>query len=454
MLKVAIIGRPNVGKSTLFNRLAGKRFALTHDAPGVTRDWREAPASLYDLDFQIIDTAGMEEAAAETLQRRMTDMTSTLIAQADVALFMVDARAGLHDADKEVAKLLRKSGKPVILVGNKCDENLPDAFDELHRLGFEDPVALSAEHGLGMRDLYDALKSYATDVPPEEDKEEDEEVIEGEEPERALHLAVIGRPNAGKSTLINALLGYERMLTGPEAGLTRDAVPIEWNFEGKRIRLVDTPGLRKSFRVHEKLEEMSVAETMRAIRLAHIVVLVVDANVMFEKQDLHIAQVVEREGRPLVLAINKWDTITNKQEVTKALRGFLNKNLAQLPDVPLVMTSALNKKGGEEVMQEVMKAYDLWNQRISTSALNKWLAPLLEHHSPPLVSGKRIKIRYMTQIKSRPPTFVLWVTQPLKLPDTYLRYLSNEMRRAFDLPGIPLRFVMRKGDNPYVKDRD
>lgn len=444
MLKVAIIGRPNVGKSTLFNKLVGRKLALVHDAPGVTRDWRNAEAALFDLQFELFDTAGVEEGARESLKERMTRSTLGALTQADVALFMVDARAGLTPDDKDAAQLLRKSGKPVVLLANKCDHQLPAGFDEMHALGFGAPIALAAEHGIGMNEIYDALKPYAEGV------QEKEELDEADKP---LHLAIIGRPNAGKSTLVNALLGYERMITGPEAGLTRDTVPMQWQYEGRNIRLVDTPGLRRSTKVHEKLEEMSVSETERAVRLAHVVVLVVDANEMFENQDLHLAQMVEREGRALVIAINKWDTIENKEEVTKALRGFLDKNLAQMPNVPIVMTSAIKGQKMDKLMAAVFAIYDLWNKRISTSALNRWLEPLLEHHPPPITDGRRIKIRYMTQIKTRPPTFILWVSKPLQLPESYLRYMLNDMRRTFGLDGITLRVQTKKGDNPYA-DKD
>lgn len=460
MLNVAIIGRPNVGKSTLFNRLVGKKLALVSDQPGVTRDWRDAEATLYDLHFRLLDTAGVEEGDAESLKGRMTQTTRRALDQADVALFVVDARAGLTPDDKDAALLVRKSSKPVLLLANKCDHTLPDGYDELHALGFGEPIAISAEHGLGLNVLYDALKPYAKgDDPGDEGTgvacEEMNEAKAAEEENKPLHLAIVGRPNAGKSTLVNALLGYDRMITGPEAGLTRDAVHIPFSYEGRAIRLVDTPGLRRSTKVHEALEKMSVAETQRAVRLAHVVVLVVDADVMFENQDLHVAQMVEREGRALVIAINKWDTVENKEEVTAALRHFLDKNLAQLPGVPIVMTSALKGQKLDKLMKAVFDIYALWNMRISTSALNRWLEPLLEHHSPPLVKGRRIKIRYMTQIKTRPPTFVFWVNNIAQLPDTYLRYLSNAMREVFNLPGVPLRFDLRKGDNPYVeKKRD
>ena len=450
MLKVYVIGRPNVGKSTLFNRLAGKKLALVHDQPGVTRDWREAQGSLFDLDFMVIDTAGVEEADKESLAGRMTATTKSALEQSDVALFVIDARIGLTSADREVAGILRKSSKPVILVANKCDNNLPDGFDELYALGLGEPVAISAEHNLGMRDLYEVLKPFidSVDLPVEEPLEDDEDP----DANKPLHLAIIGRPNAGKSTLVNALVGYDRMLTGPEAGLTRDAVHIQWDYEGRAIRLVDTAGLRRNTKVFEKIEEMSVVETERAVRLAHIVVLVVDATEMFEHQDLHLAQMVEREGRGLVIAINKWDLVPNKEEVTQALRAFLDKNIAQLPDIPIVMTTATKGQKLDKLMAAVFEMYVKWNKRISTSELNRWLQPLLDHHPPPLTAGRPIRIRYMTQIKTRPPTFNIWVNKPTNLPETYLRYLANDFRRTFDMGGVPLRLYTKKSDNPYVDD--
>jgi GTP-binding protein len=355
-----------------------------------------------------------------------------------VVLLMVDAREGLKPADKEVAKLLRKKGLPVVLVANKCDHRLPAGYDEFHALGFGDPIAVSAEHGVGMREIYEALQPHADKAKK---KEEDDE--------KSINLAIIGRPNVGKSTLVNALLGKERMLTGPEAGLTRDAVHIPWSWGDKKIRLVDTAGLRRAQKIHEKLEIMSTDETKRAIRLAHVVILVVDANEMFEKQDLDLGRMVIDEGRALVLAVNKWDTIKNKDEVTNHLRIFLDKNLAQVPNIPYVAISAISGKKPEALMKAVFNMYDLWNIRLTTGRLNRWLSPLIEHHPPPIVQAKRIKIRYMTQIKARPPTFLLWVSKPIKLPDTYLRYLMNNFREYFKMPGVPLRFEMRKGDNPY-----
>lgn len=451
MFSLAIIGRPNVGKSTLFNRLAGKKLALVSDAAGVTRDWRDVVTAFYDLPLRVIDTAGVEEGDQESLKGRMTQTTLNALTEADAVLFMVDARAGLTAADRDVARMLRKSGKPVILVANKCDFDLPAAYDELHALGFGEPIAFSAEHAIGMNDLYGAIKktvgSEVSEVRKEEAGEEDER-------DKPLHLAVIGRPNAGKSTLVNALIGKPRMLTGPEAGLTRDAVHIPFEYKGRAIRLVDTPGLRRNAKVHEALEKMSVAETQRAVRLAHIVILVVDANEMFENQDLHLAQMVEREGRGLVIAINKWDTITNKEEVTAIVRRFLDNNIAQLPDIPIVMTSAMKGQKLDKLMDTVFAMYDMWNRRISTSELNRWLEPILEHHPAPLVKGRRIKIRYMTQIKTRPPTFVLWGNNTGAVPDTYLRYISNDLRRRFDLPGVPLRFDLRKGDNPFADKKE
>jgi GTP-binding protein len=362
---------------------------------------------------------------------------------------VVDAREGIKPGDKETAKILRKKGLPVLLVANKCDNQLPAGYDEFHALGFGEPIAVSAEHGAGMRDLYEELRKHVDKADEEteggdlgDDEDEDEE-------NKPLHLAIVGRPNVGKSTLVNTLLGQERMLTGPEAGLTRDAVHIGWEWQGKKIRLVDTAGLRRAQKIHEKLEIMSVGESKRAIRLAHIVVLVVDATQMFENQDLDLARIVEEEGRGLVIAVNKWDLVKNKQAVIDHLRIFMDKNLAQMPDIPYVFMSALNENGGDKLMEAVFKLSELWNKRISTSALNAWLEPLLEHHPPPISNGRRIKIRYMTQVKSRPPTFLIWVSKPVKMPDSYLRYLSNDLRKYFEMPGVPLRFLMRKGENPY-----
>ncbi|NDE90920.1 MAG: ribosome biogenesis GTPase Der [Alphaproteobacteria bacterium] len=391
-----------------------------------------------------------KEADKESLAGRMTATTKSALEQSDVALFVIDARIGLTSADREVAGILRKSSKPVILVANKCDNNLPDGFDELYALGLGEPVAISAEHNLGMRDLYEVLKPFidSVDLPVEEPLEDDEDP----DANKPLHLAIIGRPNAGKSTLVNALVGYDRMLTGPEAGLTRDAVHIQWDYEGRAIRLVDTAGLRRNTKVFEKIEEMSVVETERAVRLAHIVVLVVDATEMFEHQDLHLAQMVEREGRGLVIAINKWDLVPNKEEVTQALRAFLDKNIAQLPDIPIVMTTATKGQKLDKLMAAVFEMYVKWNKRISTSELNRWLQPLLDHHPPPLTAGRPIRIRYMTQIKTRPPTFNIWVNKPTNLPETYLRYLANDFRRTFDMGGVPLRLYTKKSDNPYVDD--
>ncbi len=443
MLRVALTGRPNVGKSTLFNRLAGKKLALTNDAPGVTRDWREAPARLFDLEFTALDTAGIEDGRPGSLPARLRAVTQRALDEADLALLITDAREGLTPADRATARLLRKSGKPVILVANKCDHRLPKAYDELAALGFGEPVALSAEHGAGMRELYEEVRRFGGSKGRRDEKKENAEP--------PLHLAIIGRPNVGKSTLANALLGRERMLTGPEAGLTRDAVHIGWEWEGRKIRLVDTAGLRRARKIHEKLESLAVAETRRAVRLAHVVALVVDANEMFEKQDLDLARMVVDEGRGLVIAVNKWDVIPNKKEVIAALGKFLAKNLAQVPDVPVVMLSALKKTNTTALMEGIFGIHELWNRRIPTADLNRWLSPLLEHHPPPLAQGVRVKIRYITQVKARPPTFLLWVSKPVKLPETYLRYLANDFRRAFHMPGVPLRFEMRKGDNPYRK---
>ncbi|MEJ0062837.1 MAG: ribosome biogenesis GTPase Der [Alphaproteobacteria bacterium] len=446
---VAIIGRPNVGKSTLFNRLAGKKLALIDDTPGVTRDWRIAPARLDDIAFDLIDTAGYEEGAPDTLSARMWKQTMRSLAQADVALFMLDGRAGLLPDDRQLARLLHKSGKPVILAVNKCDnQRHPAAFTESYALNCGEPIAFSAAHAIGLGEVYDRLKALAPkDAFIVHEEEEDEDA------EKSLHLAIVGRPNAGKSTLVNALVGEERMLTGPEPGLTRDAVHIAWEHNGKAVRLVDTAGMRKRARVEEKLEKMSVQETLRAIRLAHVVVLVADATQALEKQDMTIAEHVAEEGRALVIAVNKWDLIGEKDRAAylKQTRHRLDHVLAQLAGVAVVPMSASRKTGLNDLMKAVTATYETWNRRAGTPALNRWLKHLTENHPPPMVTGRRIKLRYMTQFKSRPPTFALWGNKLDDLPDAYLRYLTNHLREAFDLRGVPIRWQMKKGDNPYDK---
>ena len=463
---LALAGRPNVGKSTLFNRLVGKAMALVDDAPGVTRDWREGEGKLFELRFRLLDTAGLEDERPKgSLAARTADRTKGALAQADIILMMVDGRLGLTADDKTVAREIRKTGKPVLLLVNKCESTkLPPGYDEAATLGFPNMIPISATHGDGLADIYEAVLPYFTpnvdtdgfEAPPKKEKRRPaktasplgDEFRDDDEPQ-SLHLAIAGRPNAGKSTLINALLGEERMLTGPEPGLTRDAIPIAWDFRGQPIRLVDTAGLRRRARIEEKLEKLSTHETLRAIRLAHVVVLVIDAATPFDKQDYTIAQHVAEEGRALVVAINKWDTVKEKDATLRMIRAKIDLSLAQIDGVPLVTLSALNGEGLDKLMKEVMRIYDVWNTRVSTGQLNRWLAGMMENHPPPIVAGRRIKLRYMTQVKARPPTFAAWVNKPVDLPESYSRFLTHGLRDVFKLAGVPIRWHLRKGDNPY-----
>jgi GTP-binding protein len=459
-LRVAIVGRPNVGKSTLFNRLAGKKLALVDDTPGVTRDWRSAPARLAGLEFEIIDTAGLEEAFDSSLEARMRRQTERAIENADVILFLVDARAGITPMDRHFSGWLRKHPVPVILVANKAEgrAGAPGLY-EAFELGLGEPVALSAEHGEGLGELFDALLPFF----PKEDEEEpfpDPDAPEGEgaedggeiTPERPLQLAIVGRPNAGKSTLLNALIGEERVLTGPEAGMTRDAITVDWTWGGKAVRLVDTAGLRRRARVDEKLEKLAVADALRVIRLAHVVVLVVDANAILDRQDLTIARMVIEEGRALVIAVNKWDMVEDRQAAQRQIDDKLQAQLSQAHGVSVVTVSALKGHRLDRLMDAVLKTYEVWNRRVTTAQLNRWLQHATDQHPPPLVEGRRIRIRYATQVKARPPTFALWISKPLDLPDSYLRYLANGLREAFEMPGVPIRLLPRKGKNPYADE--
>jgi len=439
---VAIIGRPNVGKSTLFNRLVGKKLALVDDTPGVTRDRREGDARIGSLKFRVIDTAGLEEAFDDSLEGRMRLQTERALEEADVALMLYDARLGVTPMDKHFAGWVRKTSVPVILIANKCEGK--DAQADLHdayKLGLGDPHPLSAEHGEGMGELFDLLLPY-----------EREQVEDIPAKDRPIQLAIVGRPNAGKSTLVNKLLGEDRMLTGPEAGVTRDAISIEWEYEGQKIKLVDTAGIRRRARVQKKLEKLSVADSLRVIKMAEVVVLVIDADVSFEKQDLTIASHVINEGRALVVAVNKWDTVKDRNAMLQHIRGKLEVSLPQVRGVPVVTMSALTGRGLEKMIPEVLRVYRLWNHRISTSRLNRWLEGMLERHPPPMVKGRRLKIRYMTQVKSRPPTFSLFMSSRGELPEAYIRYLINGLREDFDMPAVPIRISPRTGKNPYVKD--
>jgi GTP-binding protein len=453
-LTVAIIGRPNVGKSTLFNRLVGKKLALVDDTPGVTRDWRAAPARLAGIDLTVIDTAGLEEAFDDSLEARMRRQTERAIEEADVALLLIDARAGVTPLDQHFAAWLRKGKTPIILLANKCEgrAGAPGLY-EAFELGLGEPVPISAEHGEGLAELVEALLPY---VPPEEKEEPDEAAAsadaDGNAPVKSLQLAIVGRPNVGKSTLLNSLVGEDRVLTGPEAGMTRDAIAVEWTYKDKPIRLVDTAGMRRKSRVDEKLEKLAVADALRVIRMAHVVVLVVDAEAILDHQDLTIARMVLDEGRALVIAVNKWDIVTDRAGTLKQIEDKLQAQLAQVRGIPVVTLSALRRQRLDNLLDAVFDIYDVWNRRVSTSDLNRWLAGMTEAHPPPAVEGRRIKIRYATQVKARPPTFALWVSKPLDLPETYIRYLVNGIRESLNLPGVPIRMLTRKGKNPYAEE--
>jgi GTPase len=443
---VVIVGRPNVGKSTLFNRLAGRRLALVHDRPGVTRDRRQAEASLGELEFNIIDTAGFEEATGESLEARMRQQTEQAIAAGDVCLLLIDARAGLTAVDREFAEIVRRSGKPVILCANKAEGRAGQAgLYEAFELGLGEPVAISAAHGDGMDQLYEALKARLP-APGEP-------VVADEAEDRPIRLAIIGRPNVGKSTLINALVGEERMLTGPEAGITRDAIAIDWSWRDRPIKLWDTAGMRKRARIDEPLEKMAVQDGLRAIKFAEVVVLVLDAGHPFEKQDLQLADLIEREGRALVIAVNKWDLVVEERtHRLKELRADLKQMLPQLTGVPLITVSAVEGKGLGRMMEAVFDVYELWNKRIGTGELNRWLEYQIERHPPPAPGGRRIKLRYMTQVSARPPSFAVFSTRGSELPEAYKRYLINGLRADFGLKGVPIRLHVRERKNPYAPD--
>ena len=462
---VAIVGRPNVGKSTLFNRLAGRRVALVDDTPGVTRDRRESAARLGDLTFTIIDTAGLEEVRPESLAGRMRAQTEAAIANADAVLFLIDARAGIVPDDRVFANVLHRAGKPTILVANKAEgrsgsAGAYEAFD----LGLGEPVAISAEHGEGLADLYDALRAAlpAQTAPPGDGEPGDGEDDTGRPPpqvekgrgapavEKPIRIAVVGRPNAGKSTLINRLLGEERLITGPDAGITRDAIAVPLAWRGQRFLVHDTAGLRRRSRVEAKLEKLSVADALEAIRFAEVVVLLIDATVAFEEQDLRIADLIEREGRALVLGINKWDLKEAAPGAIAKLHEQADRLLAQVKGVPVVAVSGLTGAGLDHLMKAVTDIHALWNKRIPTNALNRWLDEVLAAHPPPAVSGRRLKLNYITQPKTRPPSFVLFCTRADAVPDSYRRYLVNALRQAFGLPGVPIRLTLREKANPYV----
>lgn len=476
---LAIVGRPNVGKSTLFNRLVGKRLALVDDQPGVTRDLREGEARLGDLRFTVIDTAGLEDATDDSLQGRMRRLTERAVDMADVCLFMIDARSGVLPTDEIFADILRRRSDKVILAANKAEGTKADAgVIEAYALGLGEPIRLSAEHGEGLNDLYSQLLPISdefekraaanapdTDLDLEDDELSDEEITLGEDGQEAsaarvptaakpLQVAVVGRPNAGKSTLINRLIGEDRLLTGPEAGITRDAISLSFDWEGTPTRIWDTAGMRKKAKVQEKLEKLSVSDGLRAVKFAEVVVVLLDVEIPFEQQDLRIADLAEREGRAVVIAVNKWDLEDEKQDKLKELKEEFARLLPQLKGAPLVTVSAKTGRGMDRLHGAVMRAHDIWNRRVSTARLNRWLTGMLEVHPPPAPGGKRIKLRYMTQVKTRPPGFVVMCSHPEKLPESYRRYLINGLRETFDMPGTPIRLTLRSqaDKNPY-KDK-
>jgi GTP-binding protein len=442
---VAIIGRPNVGKSTLFNRLVGQKLALVDDRPGVTRDRREGEAELGGLSFRIIDTAGLEDAQPGTLPERMRRQTEVAIDEADLVLFLIDARAGVLPADEIFAELVRRSGKRVVLLANKAEAKgaMAGAYDAFS-LGLGDPVPISAEHGEGLGDLFDAIEPILSGLQTDD----------ADDAGKPLRVAIVGRPNAGKSTLVNRMVGSDRMLTGPEAGITRDTISIDWAWRDRPIRLHDTAGLRKRARVEDKLEKLSVADALRAIRFAEVVVVLLDATIPFEKQDLSIVDLIEREGRALVIGLNKWDLVADRAGLYKELKIEADRLLPQVRGTAIVPLSGLAGDGIDRLMTAVVEAADVWSRRVSTARINDWLAAALSAHPPPAVSGRRIKIRYMTQVKARPPHFALFGNQLDALPKSYTRYLVNGLRESFDLPGTPIRLSLRGGKNPFDSKRD
>jgi GTP-binding protein len=444
---VAIIGRPNVGKSTLFNRLVGKRLALVDDRPGVTRDRREGEAKLLGLDFRVIDTAGFEDEDPQTLPGRMRQQTAAAVRDADVALFLIDAREGLTPLDEEIGRWLRVETTPVIVVGNKAEARAGEAgILEAYRLGLGEPIAISAEHGEGIADLFEALR-------PLVERDEEEQADEGEDEGAPLKLAIVGRPNAGKSTLVNRMLGQERMITGPEAGITRDSISLEWEWNGHPVQLVDTAGLRKRAKVDDKLERLSAADAKRAIDYAEVVVLLLDATRGLEAQDLRIAAQVIEEGRALIIALNKWDVAEHASSLFNGVKAALEEGLAQLKDVPLLTVSGKTGKGIDMILQVAIDQREAWSRRVPTGELNRWFESAVETNPPPAPKGRRIKLRYITQVKSRPPTFVVFGNRTDELPESYRRYLVNALRRDLKLGTIPLRLNFRGRTNPFDRGR-
>ncbi len=451
---IAIIGRPNVGKSTLFNRLVGQKLALVDDLPGVTRDRREGEGRLGDLAFTIIDTAGLDEGAKGSLTARMQEQTETAIAQADALMFVIDARMGLTPNDRAFADFARRANKPVVLVANKTEGKHGEiGAMESYALGLGDPVQISAEHGEGLSELYDALRALMPEPVEDEEETDDEDISEEEAATRPIRVAIVGRPNAGKSTLINQLLGEERLLTSPEAGTTRDSIAVEIEWQGRKFRVFDTAGLRRRSRIEQKLEKLSVADALRAVRFAEVVVMMMDAQNKFEEQDLRIADLIEREGRAIVLAVNKWDLVERKPNLISGLRTDADHWLPQVKGAPIVAVSGLMGEGIDRLMTAIQQAYAIWNRRIPTAALNRWFEQAISVNPPPAVSGRRLKLNYITQAKARPPSFVLFCSRADAVPQSYLRYLTNSLREAFGLPGTPIRITLREKANPFAHKR-
>lgn len=440
---IAIIGRPNVGKSTLFNRLVGRRVALVHDQPGMTRDRREGEGHLFDLNFRIMDTAGLADPDASHLTKSMMDQTLSAIKESDLVLFVVDGREGCTPYDQELAQLLRRQKKPILVLANKCEGRhghlgLSDALS----LGLGDVIPVSAEHGEGLTELYEALVAH---VPVDQDLPDAEENAQ-----KPLQLAIVGRPNVGKSTLINQLIGEDRLLTGDMPGVTRDAIALDWEHKGRRIRLTDTAGMRKKGRVTISAERLAVMDTHRTIQFAEVVIVLIDATAPLEKQDLTIASDIAEEGRAMVLALNKWDLVKDKDKQMKEVQRILDIQLTQVRGIPCIPISAIHGRNLDRLLEAVFQVYEAWNKRLPTAKLNQWLQHVVNQHPAPAVSGRRIKLKYMTQIKTRPPTFALFASQAGELPTSYTRYLINQMRKDFDLPGVPLRIYMRQGKNPFA----
>ena len=446
---VTILGRPNVGKSTLFNRLVGRKIALVDDQPGVTRDRREGIAQIADLSFRVFDTAGLDNARKETLEARMSAQAEMAVHEADLVFFVIDARAGITPIDRMFAEKIRKFGKPVRLVANKAEARMAEAgVLESYSLGFGEPLAISAEHGEGMESLYDAIAPLMPEAVAVSEEESAEEDLT-----RPLRLAIIGQPNAGKSTLVNTMLGEERMLTGPEAGITRDAISTDWSWAGREIKLWDTAGIRRKSRVTGKIEKLAVSDALRAIRFADCVVVLIDASMVIERQDLALSDLVATEGRAVVLALSKWDLVEDKQKKLAEVHSDLEDVLPEIRGVPVVTISSKQERGVDKMMKAVFEAVDRWSARITTSQLNRWLESAISKNPPPAPSGRRIKIRYATQASSRPPTFAVFGNQMSKMTESYKRYLMNTLRKDFDLAGVPIRFSLRGGKNPFDKDK-